>query len=132
MHLFKVAFYASGAYYALFVDRALLLPFFTVLAIYMALSVFVGGKSLSTRKKMMVGGWTEPSEGNIVVRVPIRVDRLIKLLESLPKENRPTITHFAIKAVGMLLTTQPEVNGKLAFGKVICHQFSLCPIRVST
>ena len=119
MHLFKVAFYASGAFYALFVDRSLLLPFFAVIAIYLIVSALIGGKSISTRKKIMVATWTEPSEGVFTVRVPIRVDRLIKLLDSLPKENRPTITHYAIKAVGSLLTTLPDLNGKLAFGKVI-------------
>jgi len=86
MHLFKVAFYASGAYYALFVDQGLLIPFFSVIAIYLVISHFiVGGKPISTRKKMMVATWTDPSEGNINVRVPIKADRLMKLLEGLPK-----------------------------------------------
>jgi len=86
MHLFKVAFYASGAYYALFVDQGLLIPFFTVVAIYLIIShFFIGGKAISTRKKMMVATWADPSEGNINVRVPIKADRLLKLLETLPK-----------------------------------------------
>jgi hypothetical protein len=61
MHLFKVAFYASGAYYALFVDRGLLVPFFAVVAIYLIISSLIGGKDLSTRKKIMVATWTDPS-----------------------------------------------------------------------
>jgi hypothetical protein len=44
--------------------------------------------------------WTHPSEGNIDVRVPVRVEKINKMIESLPKENRPSLTHFAIKALG--------------------------------
>jgi hypothetical protein len=80
MHLFKVAFYASGAYYALFVDRGLLVSFFVVVAIYLIISKLIGGKDLSTRKKIMVATWTDPSEGVITLKIPVRVDRLVKFL----------------------------------------------------
>ncbi len=51
----------------------------------------------------MLGTWTPPSEGVITVKIPVRVDKVLKLIESLPKDNRPTITHFAIKAMARLL-----------------------------
>ena len=66
----------------------------------------------------MLGTWTPPSEGVITLRLPIRVDKVLKLIESLPKEKRPTLTHFAIKAIGELLVQCPDLNGKLVFGKV--------------
>lgn len=129
MHLFKVAFYGAGAYYALFEEQRLLIPFFAIFALYFLLSFVVKGKGVSTRKKIMVATWNDPTEGNITVRVPVRVDRLTKLLESLPKENRPTITHFVIKGVGELLKTQPDLNGKLVFGKVLPPALSTCPTK---
>jgi hypothetical protein len=33
----------------------------------------------------MLATWTPPSEGVAIVRVPIRVDKTLALLESLPK-----------------------------------------------
>jgi pyruvate/2-oxoglutarate dehydrogenase complex dihydrolipoamide acyltransferase (E2) component len=35
------------------------------------------------------------------------------------KETKLTLTHFALKAVSQLLVKQPDLNGKLAFGKVL-------------
>lgn len=66
----------------------------------------------------MLGTWTPPSEGVALIKHPVRVDKVLKLLEALPKENRPTLTHFVIKAIGKLLYECPDVNGKLVFGKV--------------
>lgn len=119
MHIFDVAFYASGIYFALFIDSSILIPFIVVLVLYFIASAFLpGAKDLSIRKKIMNASWTPSSEGNITVRVPVRVDKISKILENLPKENRPTLTHFAIKAVGEILANQPFLNGTLSLGKV--------------
>jgi hypothetical protein len=73
MHVFQVAFYGAGVYYALFVDRAALFPFIAILAIYFILSAYLpGAKTLSTRKKLMSATWTEPSEPNIIGRHAVR------------------------------------------------------------
>lgn len=101
MHVFEVAFYVSGVYYALFVDHSILLPFVLVIALYFIASALLpGAKDLSIRKKIMNATWTHPSEGNIDVRIPVRVEKVQKIIESLPKETRPSLTHFAIKAAG--------------------------------
>lgn len=120
MHLFQVAFYASGIYYALFVDRGLLIPFFSIVAAYLIISSFFikGAKDISIRKKIMLATWSEPSEGVATVKVPVRTDKINNVIESQPKEKRLTLTHFALKAVGELLKAQPDLNGKLVFGKV--------------
>ena len=61
-HLFKVAFYASGVFYALFIDQKALIPFFIVVALYFLISAILpGAKSLSIRKKFMLATWTPPS-----------------------------------------------------------------------
>ena len=101
MHVFEVAFYVSGVYYALFIDRSVLLPFVSVVVLYFIASALLpGAKDLSIRKKIMNATWTHPSEGNIDVRIPVRVEKVKQIIESLPKENRPSLTHFAIKALG--------------------------------
>ena len=70
MHVFQVAFYGAGVYYALFIDRAALFPFFAIVALYFIVSAILpGAKSLSTRKKIMSAAWTDPSEPNIIGRV---------------------------------------------------------------
>jgi len=51
----------------------------------------------------MLATWTPPSEGVAIVKLKIRVDKTLQLIESLPKENRPTLTHFVVKAMGKLL-----------------------------
>lgn len=66
----------------------------------------------------MLGTWTPPSEGVAIVKIKVRVDKVLNLIDSLPKEGRPTLTHFVIKAIGKLLHECPDINGKLVFGKV--------------
>lgn len=72
----------------------------------------------------MLATWSDPSEGVAIVKVPVRTDKTNQLIENQPKEKRLTLTHFALKAVGELLKTQPDLNGKLVFGKVITPLFS--------
>ena len=118
-HLFKVAFYGAGVIYALFIDQRALIPFFIIVGAYFLIAALLpGAKPLSTRKKFMQATWTHPSEPNIQVRVPVRAEKVLKLLETLPKENRPSITHFCIKACGEVLSAQPFLNGTLSLGKV--------------
>jgi len=74
MHVFQVAFYVSGVYYALFINRSALFPFIAVVALYLVASALLpGAKDLSIRKKIMNATWTHPSEGIISLRVPVRV-----------------------------------------------------------
>ncbi len=62
MHVFQVAFYGAGVFYALFVDQTILIPFLVIVALYVAAPFFIpGAKSLSTRKKIMQGTWGDPS-----------------------------------------------------------------------
>jgi hypothetical protein len=62
MHLFQVAFYASGVYFALFVDSRVLIPFACVVALYCLTSAWLpGAKDLSIRKKIMNATWSDPS-----------------------------------------------------------------------
>lgn len=101
MHLFEVAFFTAGAFYALFREQTLLFYFMGIVGIYLALGRLLPGlKDLSIRKKIMAGTWTPPSEGIIYAQHPVNVEKVIKLIETLPKESRPTLTHFVIKAIG--------------------------------
>lgn len=131
MHLFNVAFYFSGAFYALFVDRTLLLPFFAVIVLYFVLGKVVGGNDVSVRKKLMMATWSHPEEGVIIVKVPARVEKVKECIAKC-KEVKLTYTHFAIKAIGELLYQLPDLNGTLTMGKVSVASFSLCPTSQST
>lgn len=74
MHVFQVAFYGAGTFYALFIDQTALIPFFGIVALYMIIAALLPrSKELSTRKKLMLGTWSDPAEGNIVCRIPVRV-----------------------------------------------------------
>jgi hypothetical protein len=104
MHLFEFAFYTAGTLYALFAEQILLFYFFIVIGGYLLIaSLLPGAKDISIRKKIMLGTWTAPSEGVALVNISLRVDKVLKILESIPKETRPTLTHFTIKAIGQLL-----------------------------
>eukprot|EP00919_Chromeraceae_sp_WS-2016_P041590 GHVR01099095.1.p1 GENE.GHVR01099095.1~~GHVR01099095.1.p1 ORF type:complete len:123 (+),score=9.52 GHVR01099095.1:1117-1485(+) len=120
MHLFEFAFFASGVLYALFCQQLLIFYFLLIVGAYLLIGKFIpGAKELSTRKKIMAATWSPPSEGVVLNKTTVRVEKVKKILEDLPKESRPTLTHFIIKACGELLKRTPELNGKLVFGKFV-------------
>lgn len=82
MHVLKVAFYVSGIYYALFVDHSLMLPFLAVVALYFIVGGFFlkGAKSISIRKKIMLATWSDPAEGVIINRVPVRTEKANQII----------------------------------------------------
>lgn len=87
MNVWTFAFYTTGILYALFYERMLIIYFLLVLGIYVVISIILpGAKNISTRKKIMLGTWTPPSEGVIINRLNVRVDRVLALIESIPKE----------------------------------------------
>ena len=68
----------------------------------------------------MVSTWSDPSEGVIQVRLPIRTEKVQRIIDEYNKEKKIklTITHFVIKGCGILLREGKDLNGKLVFGKV--------------
>lgn len=86
MHLYEVAFYAAGTYFAVFVDNRVLIPFFAIVIIYSVASAqFKGVQELSTRKKIMQATWSHPSSPSIYAKIPVRTEKVQKLIASLPK-----------------------------------------------
>ncbi len=57
MHLFAVAFAVSGVLYAILQQQSLILYFLLTVAAYLGISVAIGGKPISNRKKIMVATW---------------------------------------------------------------------------
>ena len=86
MHLFEFAFYSAGTLYALFTEQILIFYFLLIVGIYILIStIYPGAQDIGIRKKIMLGTWTPPSEGVAIVKVPVRVDKVLNLLNSLPK-----------------------------------------------
>lgn len=123
MHLFSFAFACAGVLYAIFEQQSLIIYFILVVASYVVLSIiYPGAQNISGRKKIMLATWTDPSEGVISVKVPVRTEKCEKLISECSPENRVTMTHFALKAVGELLYNGPDINGKLVFGKFVPYK----------
>lgn len=122
MHLFQFAFFTAGVLYAIFQEQQLIIYFLLVVAAYMIISaVYPGAKSISNRKKIMLSTWTEPSEGVIQVRVPVRTEKVQAVIDRYAREGKMklTLTHFVLKGCGVLLNEGKSIQGKLVFGKVI-------------
>ena len=86
MHLFEFAFYTAGALYAIFTEQILIFYFLVIVGLYILVgSLLPGTSELSIRKKIMVATWTPPSEGVAFLKNAVRVDKVVQLLESLPK-----------------------------------------------
>ena len=54
------------------------------------------------------------------------MDRLLAFINTFAHEERPTITHFVIRACGEVLKESPDMNGKLVFGKFV--PYSTCDV----
>eukprot|EP00056_Hartaetosiga_gracilis_P005660 m.87356 g.87356 ORF g.87356 m.87356 type:complete len:378 (+) comp12239_c0_seq2:181-1314(+) len=72
-----------------------------------------------TRRKMIISTWRSPSEASILGMLDIRAEKLVDFLkkQSEKDEVKITVTHAAIKAIGMVLKASPSVNGHIMFGR---------------
>lgn len=118
MHLFAVAFFVSGVLFAILQQQSLIIYFLLTIAVYMVIGIVLPGKRISNRKKIMVATWENPTEGVIQVRVPCRTEKVEELIKNNTTGEKFTITHFVIKAAGVLAGQSSDMNGKLTFGKV--------------
>jgi uncharacterized membrane protein len=81
MHLFEFAFFTAGTLYALFAQQILIFYFLLVIAAYIIIGALLpGAKEVSIRKKIILGTWTEPSEGVALIKQAVRVDKVLKLI----------------------------------------------------
>lgn len=123
MHVFQFSFYCTAVIFAFLYEVNLVYWFLSFVALYVLISVlYPGAKSLSTRRKFALSNWSPPSDGVIYNNISLRVDKVLSFIESCPKEKRPTITHFVIKACGEVLKENPDLNGKLIFGKFVPYK----------
>ena len=120
MHIFKVAFYLTSIIYVLCCQFWLVYWFAGFVGVYCLVSYFYpGAKDLSIRRKFTLANWEPPGDGIIYNNIKIRIDPLLKYLKTYPEINRPTITHFVIRACGEVLRQSPDMNGKLIFGRFV-------------
>lgn len=104
MHVFELSFYATVTIYTLLYHPTAALIFIAFVALYILIAAFWPSlQSLSVRRKFALSMWPEPAEGIIYNNISLRVDPLIKFLSTIPREHRPTITHYVIKACGEVL-----------------------------
>ena len=68
----------------------------------------------------MFSTWERPSEGLIYCRQEMDCTKLLEYLDTFKKEDRPTMTHVAIKAMALILDVSREnLNGKIIFDKFV-------------
>jgi len=82
-------------------------------------SYFNWTSHMSTRRKLMISTWNAPSEGNIYGQLQIDMTKTLTYIKKKREEtnDKITITHVVIKAVGQLLKRTPLVNGRLILGR---------------
>ena len=136
MHLFQVAFFCSGALYALLEAPSLLLYFFAVIGIYFSFSILLpGGEKLSNRAKLISSSWADTQDNSIFLKLPIRVEKVESIIKksylSGKKEPKLSVTHFVIKACGEVIRHAQDINGSYAFGRVKFFLYSFTRINKS-
>ena len=123
MRVTSLALYFTLLVFIFCYESSLLYYFFGVICLYFLISVcFPGAQSLSIRRKLASCQWPPPSDGLIYNRIPLRVDTVLKFIQSYPEGERPTLNHFIIKACGEVLKANPHLNGKLIFGKFVPYR----------
>jgi len=73
---------------------------------------------MSTRRKLSIATWSRPTEGNIYGKLTLDVREALRYLQYLRdiSGEKVTITHLVGKAVGAVLKSSPDLNGRIVFG----------------
>ena len=77
----------------------------------------------STRRKLAIGTWSAPREGNIYGKLTLNAEPALAYLEALRARTgeKVTLTHFVGKAVAAALAKSPGLNGYIRFNTYIPH-----------
>lgn len=77
----------------------------------------------STRRKLAIGTWKAPAEGNIYGKLTVPAGPALAYLAALRERTgeKVTMTHFVGKAVALALRKAPGLNGRIRFGRFIEH-----------
>jgi len=67
----------------------------------------------------MIASWSGPAEPNILNNWEMDVTNVLNYLKKYPEGKRPTLTHFVIKCMGVILQEAPDINGRIVFGKFV-------------
>ncbi len=78
----------------------------------------------STRRKLAIGTWSAPREGNIYGKLTLNAEPALAYIERVQEQTgqKVTLTHFVGKAVAMALARAPGLNGRILWGKYIPHK----------
>lgn len=78
----------------------------------------------STRRKLAIGTWGAPREGNIYGKLTLNAEPALAYLAEIRERtgHKVTMTHFVGKAVAMALASSPGLNGRILWGKYITHK----------
>ena len=78
----------------------------------------------STRRKLAIGTWSAPREGNIYGKLTLNAEPALAYIDRVQEQSgqKVTITHFVGKAVAMALARSPGLNGRILWGKYIPHK----------
>ena len=75
---------------------------------------------LKNWRKIAIGTWTKPNDAQMLGRVDLDVTEILKFLEQKSKESgyKITPTHFIVKAVGLVLEHNPDLNSPISWKKI--------------
>jgi hypothetical protein len=107
--------------YGLLVDRRILYIWSALLAVYVALGVWVKGKSIHLRRRVNdLGTFRPPVDPNVYAKLEVCLDKADEFIERKRKEGiTVTYTHIGIRALGAAFASCMKDNGKIVFGKFI-------------
>jgi pyruvate/2-oxoglutarate dehydrogenase complex dihydrolipoamide acyltransferase (E2) component len=79
---------------------------------------------MSTRRKLAIATWSNPSEGNIYGKLTLDATEALAYIDHLRQTTgeKVTITHLVGKACGEALKKAPTLNGFIRFGTFIPHE----------
>jgi pyruvate/2-oxoglutarate dehydrogenase complex dihydrolipoamide acyltransferase (E2) component len=79
---------------------------------------------MSTRRKLAIATWGNPSEGNIYGKLTLDATEALAYLDHLRQTTgeKVTITHLVGKACGEALKKAPTLNGFIRFGAFVPHE----------
>jgi pyruvate/2-oxoglutarate dehydrogenase complex dihydrolipoamide acyltransferase (E2) component len=101
----------------------LLLSLIIILLLVQTFAAFIA-PAQSARRKMMIASWSSPREGNIYGALKLDATNALQYIQKLREEtgNHITITHVALKAIGLAIRETPSLNGRIFFGRFIPHK----------
>eukprot|EP01017_Pseudomicrothorax_dubius_P024550 TRINITY_DN2608_c0_g1_i15.p1 TRINITY_DN2608_c0_g1~~TRINITY_DN2608_c0_g1_i15.p1 ORF type:complete len:306 (+),score=79.56 TRINITY_DN2608_c0_g1_i15:125-1042(+) len=127
MNILILAFFLANIIWSCLYDTRYLVIYASIVGVYTVIHYLIpSGIYNGSRRRIRIATWGDPSEPNCLTFFEVDLTKMDNYIESEKKMNPDapvlTHTHIIIKAIANSIAANPDINGRITFGKFLPYE----------